>query len=375
MNKSMLSILVYVAFLIIFTSAVVYPCTTFVLHQGNKLVFGRNLDWITGTGLVMVNPRNLEKVALVEPSEKPVKWISKFGSITFNQVGRDLPYGGINESGLVVEHMTLDKTVYPSKDNRYAIGTCQWIQFQLDNYSTIEEVMSSDTLLRIVDTGSKFHFLICDRFGHAVTIEFLNGKMVCHTGKNLPVRALANSTYEESLSCYNNNGDIQSDRSLYNFCTAARQTDNPDFAATDSTIDYAFRALHAVSQGLGTKWSIVYDITKMRIYFKVFETPTIVGNKKIFLKQPPYDPTTKVVDFKGMDFDCSNAAKVLDLDCNHEGAVNQYLVNYSTSINKEFISKAFTFFKGRGINIELKETEIDYLAKYPETFKCVVYKY
>jgi len=374
MNKRMISILVHVAFLIIFASPVVYPCTTFVLHQGNKLVFGRNLDWITGTGLVMVNPRNLEKVALVDPSEKPVKWISKFGSITFNQVGRDLPYGGINESGLVVEHMTLDKTVYPSKDNRYAIGACQWIQFQLDNYSTIEEVMSSDTLLRIVDTGSKFHFLICDRFGHAVTIEFLNGKMVCHTGKNLPVRALANSTYKESLSCYNNNGDIQSNRSLYNFCTAAHLTDNPDFTANDSTIDYAFRALHAVNQGLDTKWSIVYDITNMKIYFKVFETPTIVGEKKIFLKQPPYNPITKVVDLKGMDFDCSNSAKVLDLDCNHEGAVNQYLVNYSTSMNKEFISKAFTFFKGWGGYIVLKDEEMEYLAKYPETFKCVVNK-
>ena len=279
--KTKLSFLVNIVILTLLICPDAYPCTTFILHQRNQLVFGRNLDWITGTGLVIINPRNLEKAALVDPSEKPVKWISKFGSITFNQVGRDLPYGGMNESGLVVEHMTLDKTVYPSKDNRSAIGACQWIHFQLDNYSTIEEVMSSDTLLRIVDTGSKFHFLICDRFGHAVTIEFLNGKMVCHTGKNLPVLALANSTYEESLSCYNNNGDIQSNRSLYNFCTAARQIDNPDFASNDLTIDCAFRALHAVSQGLGTKWSIVYDITNMKIYFKVFETPTIVGEKKI----------------------------------------------------------------------------------------------
>jgi Linear amide C-N hydrolases, choloylglycine hydrolase family len=374
MNKRMLSILIYVTCLILCTFSVIYPCTTFILHQRNHLIFGRNLDWITGTGLVMINPRNLEKVALVDPSEKPVKWISKFGSITFNQVGRDLPYGGMNESGLVVEHMTLDKTAYPSKDNRYTIGACQWIQFQLDNYSTIEEVMSSDTLLRIFDAVSNFHFLICDRFGHAVTIEFLNGKMVCHTGKNLPVRVLANSTYEESLSCYNNNGDIQSNRSLYNFCTAAHLTDNPDFAANDSIIDYAFRALHAVNQGLGTKWTIVYDITNMKIYFKVFETPTIVGEKKIFLKQPPYNPITKVVDFKGLDFDCSDAAKVLDLECNYEGAVNQYLVNYSTSMNKKFISKAFTFFKGWGGSIVLKDEEMEYLARYPETFKCVVNK-
>jgi hypothetical protein len=112
----------------------------------------------------------------------------------------------------------------------------------------------------------------------------------------------------------------------------------------------------------------------MRIYFKIFETPTIVGEKKIFLKQPPYDPPTKVVKCKGLEFNCSNMAKVLDLDCNHEGIVNQYFVNYSTGINKEFINKTFTFFKGWGINIELKEAEIDYLAKYPESFKCVARK-
>lgn len=369
MSKRVMPILVQVAVLIIFSSHAIYPCTTFVLHQRNHLVFGRNLDWPTGTGLVMINPRNLEKVALVDPSEEPVKWVSKFGSITFNQVGRDLPYGGINKGGLVVEQMTLDKTVYPSRDNRHAIGACQWIQFQLDNYSTIEEVISSDTMLRIVDATSEIHFLVCDRFGHAAAIEFLKGKMVCHTGKDLPVQALANSTYEESVSCYSNNGDAQSDRSLYNFCTVARQSDHPRFSADDSTIAYAFGALHAVSQGLATKWSIVYDITNMKIYFKVFETPTIIGERKIFLKQPG-EALTKVVDFKGMDFNCSAAAKVLDLDFNHEGLVNQYFMNYSTSINKEYSSKAFTFFKNWGIPIELKEEELEYLAKYPESFKC-----
>lgn len=187
-----------VCLLTILTSSIAYPCTTFVLRKGNSIIFGRNLDWYSGTGLAMVNSRNLEKIALVNPSEKAVKWISKFGSVTFNQIGRELPFGGINESGLVVEHMTLDETVYPSKDNRYVIGAFQWIQFQLDNYSTIEEVINSDTFLRIEDS-SKIHFLICDRFGNSAVLEFLNGKMVCLTGKDLPVRALAK--YPESFRC------------------------------------------------------------------------------------------------------------------------------------------------------------------------------
>lgn len=373
MNKQKKLMFIYVIVMTILIPNAVYPCTTFVLHHGNRLVFGRNLDWYSGTGLVMVNPRNLEKVALVNPSEKPVKWISKFGSITFNQIGRELPFGGINESGLVVEHMTLDETAYPSKDYRYAIGAFQWIQFQLDNYSTIEEVINSDTFLRIED-NSKIHFLICDRFGNSATIEFLNGKMVCHTGKDLPIQALANSTYEESVSCYNNNGDTQSNPSLYHFCAAAKQTNHVDPLTDDSTIDYAFRTLSMVSQVLFTKWSIVYDITDMRIYFKVFETPIIDGERKIFTKQPPYDPITKVIDFKELDFNCSDMVKVFDINSNYDKIVNQYFIPYSTDINKEFIDKAFTFYKGWGLNIELKEDELDSLSKYPETFKCAVNK-
>lgn len=353
----------------ILNSSIAYPCTTFVLRQGNSIIFGRNLDWYSGTGLVMVNARNLEKNALADPSGKSVNWISKYGSITFNQIGKELPFGGINESGLVVEHMTLDETVYPSKDNRYAIGAFQWIQFQLDNYSTIEEVINSDTLLRIED-NSKIHFLVCDRTGNSAVIEFLNGEMVCHAGKNLPVPALANSTYEESMSCYNNNWDTQSNPSLYHFCTAAKRINEAGSSAGDSGIDFTFGTLKLVSQVLFTKWSIVYDITNMRIYFKVYETPIIDGERKIFTKQPPYDPITKIIDFKGMDFNCSGITKIFDINSSQDNIVNQYFIPYSTDLNKEYILKAFTFYKGWGLNIELKEDEIDALAKYPESFRC-----
>ena len=48
------------------------------------------------------------------PPEKPIEWISKYGSISFNQFGAEFPYGGINEEGLVVEIMT-SRAEYPFK--------------------------------------------------------------------------------------------------------------------------------------------------------------------------------------------------------------------------------------------------------------------
>jgi hypothetical protein len=240
----------------------------------------------------------------------------------------------------------------------------------LDNYSTVEEVINSDTLLRIVDASSKFHFLVSDRFGHVAAVEFLNGKMVCSTGKYLPVEALANSTYEKSIDCYNKNGDTKSNLSLYNFCTAAQKIEGLRSSCRDSTVKQAFDLLGAVSQGLGTKWSIVYDFTNMRIYFKIFETPTIIGEQKIFLKQPGI-ADIKYVDFKDFDFSCNKTPKALDLNYNKSGNMSPNFIEYSSIINKDFISKAFTFFKGWGININITEGEIDFLSKYPESFRCL----
>ena len=263
--------------------------------------------------------------------------------------------------------MTLDETKYPSKDSRYAISANQWIQFQLDNYSTIEEVVTSDTLLRIVDATSKYHFLICDRLGNVATIEFLEGKMTCHMQNALPIPVLANSTYKSSLECYNTDGNTDTNRSLFNFSTAAHTILKKEKSLKDSIVNDAFEVLNLVNQGHGTKWSIVYDITDMRIYFKVFETPTIVGEQKIFLKQPG-EAALKFVDFGNFDFSCSADVKVLNLNEDCSGAVDKQFIDYTTEINKTYIAETFKFFNDWGFNLNIGAEQIDYLAKYPESF-------
>jgi Linear amide C-N hydrolases, choloylglycine hydrolase family len=346
------------------------PCTTFVTRDANRLLFGRNLDWFAGIGLIMSNPRRLSKVALVAPTETPARWTSRYGSLTFNQVGRDFPYGGINEAGLVVEHMTLDTTAYPSPDQRPAISACQWIQYQLDNSATAEEVIASDRAVRIVDSQSKFHFLVCDRKGHVAVVEFLDGKMVSHIGRDLPVEVLANGRYDDSLKAYRAHRDVEADRSLYNFATAARMVSaDRDAAAPDGGIARAFRALEAVRQGLFTKWSIVYDIRHRTVYVKVFETPTIVGEQKIFRKKPG-EATTKVVELGGFDFACSRTGKVLDLDSEITGKANSHFADYSTEVNRDLVFRTFTFFRQWGIPVDLTDEDLTGLARYPESFRC-----
>lgn len=351
-------------------SAIIFPCTSFILKKGNSLLLGHNLDWHIGTGLIMINKRNVEKIALMDSSENPAKWVSKLGSITFNQVGRDLPYGGMNEKGLVIEQMTLDQTKYPGRDSRQSISACQWIQYQLDNCSTIQEVISTDNVLRIVDRVSKFHFLICDSTGNSAVIEFINGKMIIRTNELHPVTVLANSPYDISTSAYETKSNTEFNKSLYNFCTAASMLDDYSKNNVKDDIAYSFNILKSVAQGHFTKWSIVYDIQNLKVYFKVFESPTLTETQIIFLKDEVY-AKTKIVDLKEIDFTCLSPCLVMDLELDQEGLVNSYFQKYTTNINKDYISKAFDYFWRLGIPIQISDEELNYLAKYPESFKCI----
>ena len=72
-------------------------CTTFCLVGKGEVLFGRNYDWIIGDGLVMINKRGVVKTATVVESNNVAKWVSKYGSVTFNQYGRENPAGGMNE--------------------------------------------------------------------------------------------------------------------------------------------------------------------------------------------------------------------------------------------------------------------------------------
>ena len=120
-----------------------FACTTFCLKKNGEVLFGKNYDWMIGDGLVFVNKRGVAKVSNEGNLTNPAKWVSKYGSVTFSQYGRENPSGGMNEAGLVIELMWLDETQYPKVDARPTVGTLEWIQYQLDSSATVEEVIAN----------------------------------------------------------------------------------------------------------------------------------------------------------------------------------------------------------------------------------------
>jgi choloylglycine hydrolase len=79
-------------------------CSAIVLKNDQSVYLAKNFDWTYGNGYVK-NLRNTAKRAFTGFTNNPVTWISRYGSISFNQNGKEMLYGGINEKGLAVEKL------------------------------------------------------------------------------------------------------------------------------------------------------------------------------------------------------------------------------------------------------------------------------
>jgi len=158
----MKSLIVAALLVLTFLSNSTIACTTFCLRTKDQVLFGRNYDWNIGDGLIFVNKREVAKIASGGEGPNPAKWVSRYGSVTFNQYGRENPTGGMNEAGLVVEELWLADTEYPRDKKLPVVGTQEWIQYELDTSARVEEAIANAGKVRI-DSDVKVHFLIADR--------------------------------------------------------------------------------------------------------------------------------------------------------------------------------------------------------------------
>lgn len=332
-----------------------FPCTTFCVPQEDGVVFGRNLDWMVEDGLVVVNKRGMSKTSGAEG--RPARWTSRYGSVTFNQYGREDPMGGVNEAGLIVENMWLEGTEYPIPDSRPELGELEWIQYQLDTAASVDEVIASDSRVRIsTERTSPIHFLVCDRGGECATVEFLGGKMIVHRGEDLPVSALANSTYGYSLDYLaavdrapGTSAPTGEGHSLERFAGAARGARGFETGAGVQPVDYAFSVLDGVAAGR-TQWRIVYDTARGRVYFRTRSHPAI-----------------RHLDLASFDYSCAAPVMVLDMALDREGDVTAEFVEYTYEANHRLVRASFG---GTPFLKHIPDAVLAAIARRPEQMVC-----
>lgn len=357
--KRAICIVTAILFVVCCGAASTKACTTFTIKDKNgNTFFGRNFDYMVGDAHVVINKRGLQKTAFIKPPEKKISWTSKYGSVTFNLIGKEFACGGMNEAGLVVEIMRLEETKLPEVDDRFALTVLQWVQYQLDSAGTVDDVIKSDSVVRISgQSPGKNHFLIADRSGKTAVIEYLDGKMRYYTGNSLAYPVLANSVYEESLNSLRKytgfGGDTslpaRDESSLGRFCKAASLVQKYDGAG--NAVDFAFGVLDTVRQEYKsewkTQWTIVYDINKLQVHYKTR------NNKEL-----------RKVAFKDFDFGCGQKSQVADID---QMPVKSVFADYSMPSHRNLLDRVFNNVPAfKNVPEERREA----FARYSEATTC-----
>jgi penicillin V acylase-like amidase (Ntn superfamily) len=302
----------------------------------------------------MINPRGRAKTSLTRVN--PATWQARFGSVTFNQFGQDQPMGGVNETGLVVELMWLDEARYPAADGRPTVSVLDWIQYALDRFESVAELLQGIEAVRIAGR-TPLHFLVADRTGDAAAIEFLEGKLVAHRGPALRARALANSTYADSVA-YLDRRVRQRDgapaftrRSLDRFAQAAelaaRAAAQPA-ASEDDAVIRAFATLDAVKQPHYTRWQIVYDLTAMRVHWHTED-----------------NAVRRHLDVGALDFSCG-AVRALGIDAG-QGSVAAAFTPHRVEDNLALVR---TSFQKTSFLRAVPDADVDRIGRWPERARC-----
>ncbi len=326
-------------------------CTAFSLPTSYDKIVAKSYDWTEGHGMVIANPRGLKKSAIVlDPGAKAASWKSLYGSLTFNQSGREFPVSGMNEKGLIVEALWLSSTQTSNDKTLPELNELQWIQYQLDNYSSLEEVKQNAEKIRVHTVYAAVHYFVCDATGECGAFEFLSGKLV-----QSAATALANNTFAESnryLKALQSSGRPipTSGTSLDRFARAVSLAAAHDPVGGDARQD-AFDILDSVGGTSFSKFHLVYNPTAKVAYFRTRAARKI-----------------KTVDLTRIAWDCSatsERALIYDMDLDVAGDVTASFEEYSESENLRMIQKSL-----KRIEDHLPAGLDLVLSRYPATLSC-----
>ena len=318
--------------LILMIPCKVSACSTFKLQKGDNLICGHNLNQgdLDVPGLIFINKRGIFKtgrtwseIATKEKMNPSFHcWISRYGSVTFNNLGRDFPDGGMNEAGLYVWEMNVDFDDYPKNDSLPKLNQMNWMQYILDNYSTTEEAIQCASEIEI--DGWSWHFFVGDARGNAAAIDFSGDKVVVHKGESMPVPGLFNTPYDrelELLKYYKGFGGLYepdlNNPEVPRFVKTAVMI--RDYKPTQDVIDDGFEMLKNLMVYDVPEWSIIFDVQKRNVYFKT-----------------RINPEMKRFSMDELDFSNECPVLILNMDIKNGGNVLDQFHPYSNNEMREF---------------------------------------
>ncbi len=238
-----------------------WACSLFAALGGADKFYGRNFDWVDSPALLLfTHPTNgyasvsMMDLAYLGFGDK----VDRLTELSLEQRSPlldapALPFDGMNERGLVVGMAAVpDGNVQPDPAKE-TIDSLQVIRRMLDQAGTVDEAVAVLQQYNIDwDGGPPLHYLIADRSGQSVLIEFYQGQLHIissdkpwHLATNFLVSSVGGSAAGQCP---------RYDKIEQRLSTTAGRTDAEE----------ALRLLQNVSQA-NTQWSIVYGLSTGKI--------------------------------------------------------------------------------------------------------------
>jgi hypothetical protein len=194
----LLRLLLLAMLLVIQKADRVQACSAVTSSANSLSLVAANYDWTARGGIVFESPRGQRKQSIrFHQDGATASWRSKYASLTVSQFGRDFPMQGLNEAGLM-GIVLVAPADYPRQGPLGVIAEVSWLQYQLDQFATVEEVIAHAGDFGIEKVSAYLHWYLCDARHTCIIVEFERGQPVIHQLDPQVVRAATNSSFRAS---------------------------------------------------------------------------------------------------------------------------------------------------------------------------------
>ena len=242
-------------------------CSVLAVGQQAPAMVGANYDWRARGGVVFLSPRGqLKSASFAREIPHRSEWTSQYASLTLSQFGRDFPMQGLNEQGLA-GMVLVGPSTYPRDGALGAVTENLWLQYQLDHFKTVAEVEVHLRDLGIHQISASLHWFMCDATHDCAVIEFLAGQGTLRRGRDLPVRALTNTSYEQAMSFYSRWQETSTPKPE-GYASSARFVRLAERRDVRSWLDLA-ETLDQVSLAGFTAWQSLFDLNSKSLVVRL----------------------------------------------------------------------------------------------------------
>jgi hypothetical protein len=239
-----------------------WACSLFAaLGDPENSLYGRNFDWEYSPALLLFkdSPGAYASVSMVD-----LAYFGFSGDQAINLLKLPLeerrpllrtpsmPFDGMNEHGLVVAMAAVQLEVMTFDPDKETIDSIGVMREMLDRALDVDEALDILGRYNIRMNGPALHYLLADRSGKAVLVEFYKGVM--HVIPNLQPWHIATNFITASVE-----GDPAG--TCWRYDTISRRLDQ---TGGKPSIQEALDLLAQVSQDI-TQWSVVYDMSNRAV--------------------------------------------------------------------------------------------------------------